>query len=187
MTGQQFELDRFVQAQAGGVYERALRELRAGRKRGHWMWFVFPQIAALGSSPISQRYAIVSLAEARAYLRHPLLGSRLQECAMAVISADAPHAEAIFGPIDALKLRSSMTLFAAVGPASTGGGSFTGEWIDNEPEAGGRAESGAGTSATSTGAPASAPTTTVFHAVLDRYYGGVPDALTLRLLGVDAS
>lgn len=167
----EFDLERFVQAHDGGVYERALAELRAGRKRSHWMWFVFPQLAGLGRSPIAQRYAIASAAEARAYLRHPLLGPRLAECAMAVLAADAPDAEAIFGPIDALKMRSSMTLFAAVCPPAPGA-YFYGSWIECGVEL--------------KGAPAGAPATTVFQAVLDRYYGGVADVLTLRLLGADA-
>ncbi len=112
-----FDLERFVAAQdQGGTYEAALAELRAGRKRSHWMWFVFPQIAGLGQSPISRRYAISSLGEAEAYLVHPILGPRLIECARVVNEAAAPSAEDIFGGIDAMKLRSSMTLFARAGP-----------------------------------------------------------------------
>ena len=103
-------VERFVQAQ-DGVYERALAEIVAGRKRSHWMWFVFPQIAGLGSSPTAQRYAIRDLAEAREYLAHPVLGPRLRECAEALLRHHKP-AEAIFGYPDDLKLRSSMTLFA---------------------------------------------------------------------------
>ena len=110
-----YELSRFVQAQ-DGVYDDAVDELRAGRKRSHWMWFVFPQIAGLGLSSMSQRYAIGSLDEARAYLQHPVLGPRLLECADALL-ADTEHtAEAILGSIDAIKLRSSMTLFAHADP-----------------------------------------------------------------------
>lgn len=110
-----FDLDRFVTAQAG-VHEEALAELRRGRKDTHWMWFVFPQIAGLGSSPTSRRFAIVSLAEARAYLAHPILGERLRACARVLLATDGRTAEAIFGPIDAKKLRSSMTLFHRAAP-----------------------------------------------------------------------
>ena len=105
------DLDRFLAAQAG-VYDRALAELTAGRKRTHWMWFVFPQIAGLGSSPTAQRYAITSLDEARAYLAHPVLGPRLRECAGALLGVDGRSARDILGHPDDLKLRSSMTLFA---------------------------------------------------------------------------
>jgi uncharacterized protein (DUF1810 family) len=106
-------LDRFVSAQ-DGVYPDALAELRAGRKRTHWMWFVFPQFAGLGSSPTAQRYAIDSLDEARAYLAHPVLGPRLRECAAALLAVEGRSAEDIFGYPDDLKLRSSMTLFAQI-------------------------------------------------------------------------
>jgi uncharacterized protein (DUF1810 family) len=107
-------LERFVRAQdADGVYQRALAELRAGRKRSHWMWFVFPQLAGLGHSQMAQRYAIASLAEAKRYLAHPVLGPRLRECAQALLDLHgAPSAAEILGEIDALKLRSSMTLFS---------------------------------------------------------------------------
>jgi uncharacterized protein (DUF1810 family) len=105
------DLQRFVAAQEG-VYESALAELRAGRKTGHWMWFVFPQIQGLGMSAMSQRYAIASLDEAQAYVEHPVLGQRLAECARVLIELGGNDAEAIFGGIDAVKLRSSMTLFA---------------------------------------------------------------------------
>src|SRR5262249_34050164 len=107
-----YDLERFVSAQeAGGTYEQALAELRRGRKTGHWMWFVFPQVAGLGHSAMSKRYAIASLDEARAYLRHPVLGPHLIECARTIVDSDAPDAERIFGGIDAKKLHSSMTLF----------------------------------------------------------------------------
>jgi uncharacterized protein (DUF1810 family) len=106
------DLDRFVRAQAG-VYDAALAELRAGSKRTHWMWFVFPQIAGLGSSATAQRYAITSLDEARAYLAHPVLGPRLAEAAEAVLAVEGRTAAQILGYPDVLKLRSSMTLFAA--------------------------------------------------------------------------
>ena len=110
------DLRRFVEAQ-DGVYEHALGELRGGRKTGHWMWFVFPQIAGLGFSAMSQRYAIGSLAEARAYLAHPVLGERLRECAAAVLAVEGSSAEQIFGGIDAVKLRSCMTLFHRADPS----------------------------------------------------------------------
>ena len=114
-----FELDRFVAAQDhGGTYDAAVSELRAGRKRSHWMWFVFPQIVGLGQSPTSRRYAISSLAEAEAYLAHPVLGRRLTECAEIVRDLQARSADEIFGGIDAAKLRSSMTLFAQADPAN---------------------------------------------------------------------
>jgi len=105
------DLERFVSAQQD-VYERALAELRAGDKRSHWMWFVFPQIAGLGLSATAQRYAIADLAEARAYLAHPVLGPRLAECAQALLEVEGRSAERILGYPDDLKLRSSMTLFA---------------------------------------------------------------------------
>ena len=101
----------------GGTYEAAVAELRSGRKRRHWMWFVFPQIAGLGQSPISRRYAISSLDEARAYLAHPVLGPRLVECAR-VLGGLSSSAEEVFGGIDAMKLRSSMTLFARADPGN---------------------------------------------------------------------
>jgi uncharacterized protein (DUF1810 family) len=112
-----YELDRFVAAQdSGGTYGRAVAELRAGRKTGHWMWFVFPQIAGLGLSATSRRYAISSLEEARAYLRHDVLGPRLRECAGVVAATTGRSAEDIFGGVDAQKLRSSMTLFLRADP-----------------------------------------------------------------------
>jgi uncharacterized protein (DUF1810 family) len=131
-----YDLERFVLAQAP-VYDGVLEELRRGRKSSHWMWFVFPQIAGLGLSGMSQRFAIESLEEARAYLAHPVLGPRLRECSGLVLAANGPNAEAIFGGIDAVKLRSSMTLFHRAAP--------------DEP---------------------------LFKAVLDRFYGGVPDGAT---------
>jgi len=98
------------------VYPGALAELRAGRKTGHWIWFVFPQVAGLGRSAMSQQYAIASLDEARAYLAHPILGPRLRECAGAVLATTGRSAEEILGGIDAVKLRSSMTLFHRAAP-----------------------------------------------------------------------
>ena len=114
-----FELERFVAAQdQGRTYAAAFAELRAGRKRSHWMWFVFPQIAGLGRSPTSVRYAISSLSEARAYLDHPVLGPRLLECTVALLELPARSAPEIFGSVDAVKLRSSMTLFAHAAPSN---------------------------------------------------------------------
>jgi uncharacterized protein (DUF1810 family) len=113
------DLERFAIAQdAGETYVRAVAELRAGRKIGHWMWFVFPQVAGLGVSSMSRRYAISSLEEARRYLAHPILGERLRECARILTELDGKTAQEIFGPVDAMKLRSSMTLFARAAPES---------------------------------------------------------------------
>jgi len=110
-------LERFVTAQnAGGTYDRAVAELRRGHKTSHWMWFVFPQIAGLGQSQMSRTFAISSLEEAKAYLRHPVLGPRLLECADIVATARAGSVEQIFGGIDAQKLRSCMTLFLRADP-----------------------------------------------------------------------
>ena len=112
-----YDLQRFVAAQdAGGTYARATAELRAGRKTSHWMWFVFPQIAGLGYSPMARTYAITSLAEARVYLAHPVLGARLTECAGVLAGLRGRTAEQVFGEIDALKLCSSMTLFLHAAP-----------------------------------------------------------------------
>jgi uncharacterized protein (DUF1810 family) len=110
-----FNLQRFLDAQAP-VYERARRELEAGRKESHWMWFIFPQIAGLGQSPMSIRFAIASLDEAMAYLAHPVLGARLRECARLMLDLEAKTARDIFGSIDEVKFRSSMTLFARAAP-----------------------------------------------------------------------
>ncbi len=111
------DLQRFLDAQdGGGTYEQALTELRAGHKTSHWMWFVFPQLAGLGQSAMSQRYAIASLDEARAYLDHSVLGPRLRDCAAALLSHRDRSAREILGEIDAIKLRSSMTLFARAAP-----------------------------------------------------------------------
>jgi uncharacterized protein (DUF1810 family) len=116
-----WRLDRFVAAQdRGGTYQRAVAELRAGAKVSHWMWFVFPQIAGLGMSAVSREYAISDIDEARAYLAHPLLGPRLRECARLVADTGGRSAERIFGPVDAVKLRSSMTLFAAAADEAGG-------------------------------------------------------------------
>src|SRR5262245_35313984 len=115
-----YDLDRFVAAQDDlGTYDRALAELKRGNKTGHWMWFVFPQIAGLGMSGMSQRYAISTLAEARAYLLHPVLGPRLRECATVLADTQGRTAEQILGGIDAVKLRSCMTLFLRAAPEET--------------------------------------------------------------------
>ena len=135
-----YDLDRFVLAQETN-YGQALSELRSGRKRTHWMWYVFPQLEGLGSSPTAVRYAISGLAEAEAYLAHPVLGPRLVECAEAVLQHTALTASAMFGYPDDRKLRSSATLFARVSPAGS-----------------------------------------VFHQILDAFFGGQPDETTLRLL-----
>ncbi|MBB3172319.1 uncharacterized protein (DUF1810 family) [Endobacter medicaginis] len=114
-----FGLVRFVAAQSGGVHEQAMRELRGGAKHTHWMWFIFPQAAGLGHSEMSRRYALSGIEEARAYLAHPVLGARYRD-ALRILDALPPQpAERIFGGIDALKLRSSLELFAAAAPDDT--------------------------------------------------------------------
>lgn len=138
------DLDRFVRAQ-DGVHDQALAELRSGRKRSHWMWFVFPQLAGLGRSTTAQHYAIDGIDEARAYLAHPVLGPRLVEAAGVAAAATARSADDLFGGIDAMKARSSMTLFARAA---------------DDP----------------------AP----FRAVLDRWFHGSEDPVTVRLLDGDA-
>ena len=110
-----FNLERFVDAQAP-VYDQVHRELKAGRKASHWMWFIFPQIAGLGQSPVSIRFAITSLDEAKAYLAHPVLGIRLRTCARLALDAEGKTGRDIFGSIDEMKFRSSMTLFAKASP-----------------------------------------------------------------------
>ena len=125
------DLDHFVAAQED-VYERALAELRAGRKRSHWMWFIFPQFEGLGSSPTSRRYAIRSLEEARAYLRQPVLGARLLECTRAVLALDGLSAREVFGTPDDRKLRSSMTLFELVSEPGSPFGATLDRWFGGE-------------------------------------------------------
>lgn len=123
-------LDRFLDAQRDS-YDTALAELRTGAKRSHWMWFVFPQIAGLGQSPTARFYAIRDLDEARAYLAHPLLGRRLAECVDAMMGwAGQRSAEAVLGGIDAVKLRSSLTLFEAAGFEAGGGDAAFGACLD---------------------------------------------------------
>lgn len=139
-----FDLGRFVTAQEE-VIERALAELREGRKQTHWMWFIFPQVSGLGHSAASRFYAIRSRREAEAYLQHSLLGPRLLRCCDALLAVEGKSASEIFGSPDDLKLRSSMTLFAGV--------------------------SGSGS---------------VFHRVLEKYFGGELDAATVRQIASEA-
>ena len=135
-------LDRFLDAQRGD-YAAALAEVRRGRKTSHWMWYIFPQIAGLGQSSTARYYSIRDLEEAREYYAHPVLGQRLREISGALLALRGIDPVAVFGGIDSMKLKSSMTLFAAAAP--------------DDP---------------------------VFQQVLDKYYGGEQDALTLRILGV---
>lgn len=134
------DLSRFTTAQAS-IYDNVLEELKSGRKRTHWMWYIFPQFDGLGHSTISKHYAIKSIEEARQYLNHPVLGTRLLECAEAVFAIEGRSISEIFGYPDDLKLKSSMTLFTYVA------------------------------------APCS-----VFSRILDKYFNGERDALTLQLL-----
>jgi len=135
MSSDPHDLTRFRTAQdAHGTYADALAELRAGRKTSHWMWFVFPQIAGLGRSSTAVYFAIASLDEARAYLADPVLGARLLEAAEAVAAAEADSAEALLGGIDAVKLRSSMTLFLRVAPDEPVFRRVLERWFDGEPD-----------------------------------------------------
>jgi uncharacterized protein (DUF1810 family) len=128
-------LERFVDAQdQGGTYAQALAELRAGRKTSHWMWFVFPQIAGLGRSPTARHYALESLAEARDYLAHPVLGPRLVESARALADLPGADAEEVLGATDAMKLRSSMTLFARADPAEDVFARVLDQYFGGEPD-----------------------------------------------------
>lgn len=135
-------LDRFLEAQRGD-YAAALAEVRRGRKTSHWMWYIFPQIAGLGQSSTARYYSIRDLEEAREYYAHPVLGQRLREITSVLLALRGSDPVAVFGGIDSMKLKSSMTLFAAVAP--------------DDP---------------------------LFRQVLDKYYGGEQDSLTLRLLGL---
>lgn len=126
-----FQLERFIEAQHG-VYEDALTELRRRRKTSHWMWFIFPQVAGLGSSAMAVRHAISSLAEARAYLNHPVLGRRLRDCASALTEHTGRSAHAILGSPDDLKLKSSMTLFAQAAPDEPLFGQVLDTYFDGE-------------------------------------------------------
>jgi uncharacterized protein (DUF1810 family) len=118
MANDPFDLNRFLTAQETD-YDRAVAEIRSGRKRTHWMWYIFPQLDGLAFSSTSKRYAIKSIEEARAYLDHPVLGPRLRECAEAALAIVGRSATAIFGTPDDLKLRSCVTLFAAVSPSDS--------------------------------------------------------------------
>jgi uncharacterized protein (DUF1810 family) len=151
-----YDLERYVRAQKR-AYAQACAELSAGRKASHWMWFIFPQLRGLGSSPTAQHYALNSLAEARTYLAHPLLGERLRECTRLVNRIEGCSARAIFGYPDDLKFRSCMTLFAQAAAGADAAAPDSGA---------GRADAGAA----------------LFSEALARYYGGEPDPLTLRLL-----
>src|SRR3954462_12545657 len=135
------DLARFMQAQEG-AYERALSEVKAGRKRSHWMWYVFPQFDGLGFSSTTKRYSIKSVAEAEAYLAHPVLGPRLAECCEAAVGVEGRSAAEVFGSPDDKKLQSCATLFAAVSPPGS-----------------------------------------VFERLLDKFFQGVQDEKTLRLMG----
>lgn len=128
-----FNLNRFVEAQEG-IYEQALTELRRARKSSHWMWFIFPQVRGLGSSPTSTFYAIQSLEEAKAYLNHPVLGQRLQTCCEVLLSHKEKSAPKIFGFPDDLKLRSSMTLFAAVSKSDSVFAQVLGRYFNGQPD-----------------------------------------------------
>jgi uncharacterized protein (DUF1810 family) len=128
-----FDLRRFVEAQEH-CHGQALAEIRAGDKVSHWMWFIFPQLAGLGSSPTACRYAIKSLAEAEAYLRHPVLGPRLLECAEAALAVEGRSAWAIFGSPDDLKLNSSATLFGLVSPPRSVFHRLVDKYFDGEPD-----------------------------------------------------
>ena len=117
-TGDPHDMKRFLQAQEDD-YQMALSEIRSGRKRSHWMWYIFPQYEGLGFSTTSRWYSIKSVAEAKAYLNHPLLGQRLTECVEAALSVESRSADEIFGSLDGMKLRSCATLFAYVSPAGS--------------------------------------------------------------------
>jgi uncharacterized protein (DUF1810 family) len=130
-----YDLERFVHAQdSDATYKHAVDELRRGRKSSHWMWFVFPQISGLGRSPAAQLYAIGSLAEARAYLAHPVLGPRLLESAEILAGLPGRSAEEVLGGIDALKLRSSMTLFRHAAPQEPVFGQVLDQYFDGVPD-----------------------------------------------------
>lgn len=128
-----YELARFLAAQAG-CYAQVLDELAAGEKRSHWMWFVFPQLAGLGASPMARRYALSGLAEARAYLGHPTLGARLRECTARVLAVQGCSAHEIFGSPDDLKLRSCLTLFARASPGDRVFGETLEKYFGGEPD-----------------------------------------------------
>jgi uncharacterized protein (DUF1810 family) len=132
MSADPFDLARFVSAQAG-VFERAVDELRTGAKRGHWMWFIFPQLKALGRSPTAQHYGIASLDEASAYLEHPILGPRLEAAVAAAQFSRTRDLHALFGSPDDLKFRSCMTLFAVAAPEGPYNAALD-RWCDGQPD-----------------------------------------------------
>ena len=135
MSDDEYQLQRFVLAQdEAGTYPQALAELRAARKQSHWMWFVFPQIAGLGRSPMAQLYAISGLPEARAYLDHPVLGPRLLECANVLTALSGVSAVDVLGAVDAQKLHSSMTLFAQAAPTESVFDAVLERYFDGEPD-----------------------------------------------------
>lgn len=134
-----YDLERFVSAQdsgagGGGTFGQAMAELQLGSKTGHWMWFIFPQLAGLGQSPTSRKYAITSLAEARAYLEHEVLGPRLLECSLTLTNHAGSTAEEILGEIDARKLHSSMTLFLRAAPGETVFKTVLAQFFDGQPD-----------------------------------------------------
>jgi uncharacterized protein (DUF1810 family) len=129
----QFNLGRFVEAQAP-VYATVVKELRAGRKASHWMWFIFPQLAGLGRSAMAQKYAIASADEAADYLAHPLLGARLRECSALALAIDDQPVDQIFAPPDDVKFHSSMTLFAEVAPDEAVFQDCINKFFDGEPD-----------------------------------------------------
>ena len=133
-TDDPHDLGRFLEAQSGD-YQTALAEVRAGRKRSHWMWYIFPQIGGLGLSSMSRRYAIGSLGEARAYLAHPVLGPRLVEIAEAALAVEGRSARDIFGSPDDMKLRSCATLFARAAPAGSVFARLLDRYFDGTPDA----------------------------------------------------
>jgi uncharacterized protein (DUF1810 family) len=133
LAGDPYDLNRFVQAQQSD-YEQALSEVRSGQKRSHWMWYIFPQFDGLGSSATAQRYSIKSIAEAKAYLSHPVLGSRLIECAEAVLNVEQRSAYEIFGSPDNMKLKSCATLFASISPAGSVFEQLLDKFFQGEPD-----------------------------------------------------
>lgn len=133
MTGP--DLERFVLAQDDrGIFVQALSELQAGQKTSHWMWFVFPQVEGLGHSAVARHYALSGLEEAREYLAHPVLGPRLQRCCAAVLAAHDTSAAQMFGSVDAMKLRSSMTLFARAAPDEPQFGEVLAKFFGGRPD-----------------------------------------------------
>jgi uncharacterized protein (DUF1810 family) len=132
-TNDPHDLDRFVEAQSR-IIEQVRAELRQGAKRGHWMWFIFPQIRGLGSSPTAVHFAIASREEAAAYLKHPILGPRLIECTRLVLGVKGRTSEQIFGQIDSLKFRSSMTLFAEATLKETAFQEALDKYFESEPD-----------------------------------------------------